>query len=146
MQLRSLIGKVQGTEKDPSNLVEVPKTPCEIVVDSLDLSHALDSVHVSSASSTTADELESYLSQPVTPSMRQDLNKSMGVVQFCHRNAGMFPSLTRVAYRLLATQPSSAASERDFSAIAHIIKLLRNWSTSRLVSELIQLRTDHVRT
>lgn len=113
-------------------------------VDFFDLSHSLGFIPASTESPGTTDALDAYLTKYFTHSMRQDMKKEIVVVQLWYRNAETFPSSTHVTYHLLATQPSSAPGERDFSHLAHIINRSKERSTSRLVPYLIHFRSDQI--
>ncbi len=57
-----------------------------------------------------------------------------------HANENRFPVLSTLARRFLCIQVSSAASERGFSTLSHVVTALRSSLTEKHVCEAVFLR------
>lgn len=66
----------------------------------------------------SGDELDTYFSYNFSPLLLADVQEGMRVVKFWMRNAGTYPVLSHVAFRVLATPQVSDESKSDFSAVS----------------------------
>lgn len=140
-QIRRLMRKFQSVQ-EPEVQEVVPFVQGELGAESFDIGRAMDSV-MDFGDSQREDEVTRYLSHSMTSALRDTVKADFGVVQFWYANAGIYPVLSKVAFRVLATPPSSSSSERDFSDVNRILSAARNCTGSNTVFDLVQIRTHY---
>ena len=70
--------------------------------------------------------------------------QSIGPLKFWLSHGDSYPSLQRLAKQVFSMVASSAASERNFSAFAHIHTKLRNRLSDDVVEKLVYVRTNNM--
>lgn len=67
----------------------------------------------------------------------------IGQLKFWLSHGDSFPSLQQLAKQVFSMVASSAASERNFSAFAHVHTKLRNRLSDDVVEKLVYIRTNN---
>lgn len=142
-QIRKLMEKIQKTTDGTENedVQEVAVSQGHVEDDLFNMNAAMDSPVVIGAENQ--DELARYFAHVVSGLPRSELSADFGCVQFWYINSGKCPVLSKVAYRVLATPPSSSSSERDFSDVHRILTPSRNCTAYGTVFDLIQIRSHY---
>lgn len=89
------------------------------------------------------EELTRYFAHDLSGITRDELSSTFGSVQFWYMHAGKYLLMSKEAFRVLATPPSSASSERDFRDEHRILTSARKCIASDAVFDLIQIRSHY---
>jgi hypothetical protein len=86
----------------------------------------------------------SVLEMKRSESVSAEMLQSIGPLKFWLSHGDNFPSLQRLALQVFSMVASSAASERNFSAFAHIHTKQRNRLNDAVVEKLVYIRTNNM--
>lgn len=130
-------------EADFSTVDEVEEVPIirpQLGEDPFDIRHMVDR-RGGKITEGGGIDLKRYLKHETPTFLLSKTARDMDTVKFWFNNSGKFPNLRKMAFRVLATPPSSDSSERDLSAVHQIMSIARNCTGSDTVFELVQVRS-----